>query len=217
MLEKLRFFASFIYLGGKDRIRRAKAHLPFLLARNTVSKLPIFSRFVVRSNLRFSSCRQKQNKALRAFFCFWRKGQDSNLRMFPSLVFKTSAFNHSATFPHIIIPYSLHQKQSPTIILPHLCLFVNRQPQAAMALLDSSLQSRNINLWARLQRVWAPEGQSDVVKYLLPHRTASEMQWTIQKIGSYSALVYTFVTSSRSSIAPSNFSSFSAFSPSTGT
>ncbi len=35
---------------------------------------------------------------------FWRKGQDSNLRRLPSLVFKTSAFNHSATFPHLIIP-----------------------------------------------------------------------------------------------------------------
>ena len=34
----------------------------------------------------------------------WRKGQDSNLRTFPSLVFKTSAFNHSATFPLSIIP-----------------------------------------------------------------------------------------------------------------
>ena len=30
---------------------------------------------------------------------FWRKGQDSNLRRFPSLVFKTSAINHSATLP----------------------------------------------------------------------------------------------------------------------
>ena len=127
-----------IKTGRKDRIRRAKARLPFLLARNIVSKLPIFSRFVVRSNLRFSSCRQKQNKTLRVFFCFWRKGQDSNLRMFPSLVFKTSAFNHSATFPPIIITY-------------------------------------------------------------------------------YSAFVYTLTTSSRSSMAPSNFSNFSALSPSTGT
>lgn len=68
----------------------------------------------------------------------WRKGQDSNLRGFRPLVFKTSAINHSATFPPIIIP-------------------------------------------------------------------------------DYSAFVYTFVTSSRSSTADSNFSNFSAFSPSTGT
>ena len=38
---------------------------------------------------------------------YWRKGQDSNLRTFPSLVFKTSAFNHSATFPFAIIAYFL--------------------------------------------------------------------------------------------------------------
>ena len=35
----------------------------------------------------------------------WRKGQDSNLRDVNLLVFKTSAINHSATLPSLIIPY----------------------------------------------------------------------------------------------------------------
>ncbi len=97
----------YFYHGGKDRIKLLlRKSFPFLVVRKIASKLSIFAHSLVRSNLRFSSCHHGiKIRPSGSILIPWRKGQDSNLRMFPSLVFKTSAFNHSATFPSPIIPH----------------------------------------------------------------------------------------------------------------
>ena len=50
----------------------------------------------------------------------WRKGQDSNLRYFRMLVFKTSALNHSATLPSLIISYFSGKSKKVLDFLFHL-------------------------------------------------------------------------------------------------
>ena len=57
---------------------------------------------------------------------FWRKGQDSNLRRFPSLVFKTSAINHSATFPPFIIPQILPLNSNQNLTAQYSVLKIRR-------------------------------------------------------------------------------------------
>ena len=52
------FFDSDIY-GGSERIKISLREIfPFLLAQKNKSKLLFFTRFVIRSNLRFSSSRK---------------------------------------------------------------------------------------------------------------------------------------------------------------
>ena len=62
------------------------------------------------TNLRFGSCCSRRElsillrpSGLNKIETFWRKGQDSNLRGVNLPVFKTGAFNHSATLPRIIV------------------------------------------------------------------------------------------------------------------
>ena len=67
--------------------------------------------------------RKEQDSIRKTISCFlsasqdaWRKGQDSNLRYFRMLVFKTSALNHSATLPCTIIPQNKKLAKFPIML-----------------------------------------------------------------------------------------------------